>query len=430
MCDSFVALPPATLNDTVILGKSADCQVNEALALVRIPNQKHLPGEVFKTAFIVIPQVEETHEVIMGKSFWTWGGEIGINEYGVAIGNEAVFTTLQKEEKFDGLVVTDMLRLGLERGRTSREAVEAIGAALEQFGQGGNCELSGNSHFDGSYLIADTSEAWILETAGRKWVARRLEDSIGSISNVLSIGQDWNIGSLTEREDWAQTYGDPEIVPSIGSRERQACSYNGLAALKGRITVKAAFDILRDHGDGYHPAVGDVHRNICVHAGPPEKRQWQATGAMVSEVGPNGVIGWFTATSGTCVSIFKPVFPGVELPSTGRLPLEHFDPRSLWWKHELLHRRAMADFENIVQQIRKDFDVLEAEFLAEAPSVLTGTIAHKSEFVEYCFHRAEQATDDWIKELAARSDLEFKDPPYRAMWHKFNRQAGITGMPV
>ena len=113
MCDSFVALPPATLNGTVILGKSADCQVNEALALVRIPNQKHLPGEAFKTAFIVIPQVEETHEVIMGKSFWTWGGEIGINEYGVAIGNEAVFTTLQKEEKFDGLVVTDMLRLGL-----------------------------------------------------------------------------------------------------------------------------------------------------------------------------------------------------------------------------------------------------------------------------------------------------------------------------
>src|SRR3989304_6914162 len=90
----------------------------------------------------------------------------------------------------------------------------------------------------------------------------------------------------------------------------------------------------------------------------------------------------------------------------------------------------MADFENIVQQIRKDFDVLEAEFLAEAPSVLTGTIAHKSEFVEYCFHRAEQATDDWIKKLAARSDLEFKDPPYRAMWQKFNRQAGITGIPA
>src|SRR5262245_58558522 len=125
MCDSFVALPLATLNHTVILGKSADCQVNEAHALVRFPGRKHIPGGAFKATHLVVPQAEETYEVILGKSFWTWGAEIGINEHGVAIGNEAVFTTLQKEEKSDGLMVIDMLRLGLERGKTAREAVGA-----------------------------------------------------------------------------------------------------------------------------------------------------------------------------------------------------------------------------------------------------------------------------------------------------------------
>jgi hypothetical protein len=64
------------------------------------------------------------------------------------------------------------------------------------------------------------------------------------------------------------------------------------------------------------------------------------------------------------VSIFKPVFPGVELPDIGPYPNEHFNPDSLWWKHELLHRRAMADFDNLVPEIRQDFDALEAGFLA------------------------------------------------------------------
>ena len=430
MCDSFVALPQATANNTVILGKSADCQINEALAFVRIPRRKHIAGEAIKTAHIVIPQTEKTHEIIMGKSFWTWGGEIGINEYGVAIGNEAVFTTLQKEEKKDGLVVTDMLRIGLERGRTAQEAVEAIAGLLEEFGQGGNCELSGNSHFDGSYLIADLSEAWVLETAGREWVAKKLLGNIGSISNVLSIHQDWDLSSLKEWVDWAETYGDPIILPKIGSCDRQSNSYKGLTAQEGNITAKTAFDVLRQHDQGYDPATAPVHTNVCVHAGPQEDRQWQATGAMVSEARPDGIVGWFTATASNCLSIFKPVFPGIELPDIGTYPNEQYDQTSLWWKHELMHRRVMADFDNLMPIIRKDFDAIEADFLKEAPSVLRSEAKQKKEFVEHCFHQAEEATEKWIKRLEARSDLSFHDPDYKDMWQKYNRQAGLEGMPA
>jgi dipeptidase len=139
---------------------------------------------------------------------------------------------------------------------------------------------------------------------------------------------------------------------------------------------------------------------------------------------------WFTATSGTCVSIFKPVFPGVELRDVGQYPTEHFDRDSLWWKHELLHRRAMADFDNLVPEIREDFDALEAEFLAEAPSVLTGTAAQKREFVVYCFHKAEEATQKRIDRLSARTGLKFEDPAYHEMWRAFNAQAGLVGMPA
>jgi dipeptidase len=430
MCDSFVALPPATTNQTVIFGKSADCQINEAHALVRFPHTKHVPGEAFRATHRVIPQAAETNEVILSKSFWTWGAEIGMNEYGVSIGNEAVYTTLQKEEKSEGLMVIDMLRLGLERGKTAREAVQAIAAVLEEFGQGGNCELAGNSHFDGSYLIVDPTEAWVLETAGRQWAAKRLTDCIGSISNVLSIGDDWDLSSLKERKSWAETYGDPSIVPQIGSCERQACTYDGLSASKGNISVRTAFNVLRQHPEGYHPAMGEVHTNICMHAGPPSMRQWQATGAMVTEASVEGIMGWCTASSGTCVSIFKPVFLGVELPDIGPIPTEQYDPHSLWWKHELLHRRAMADFDGAIPEIRKEFDALEDEFLGSARSVLKDTPAQKKDFMEHCFQKAEQATESWIQRLSARTDLTFSDLTYRAMWEKFNRQARLTNMPA
>jgi dipeptidase len=138
---------------------------------------------------------------------------------------------------------------------------------------------------------------------------------------------------------------------------------------------------------------------------------------------------WVTGTSGTCVSIFKPVFLGVDLPDIGPVPSEYFDPNSLWWKHELLHRRAMADFDCLVAEIREEFDPMEAEFIAQAASVKKGTLAEKRDFMNYCFRKSMDATEKWIARLRARIDLRFDDPAYRAMWQKLNAEAGLSGMP-
>jgi len=232
------------------------------------------------------------------------------------------------------------------------------------------------------------------------------------------------------RLDWAKTFGLPEIPPNLGAPQRQSISYSHLQAVKGDITPKTLFDLMRQHGQDYHPGTAEAHCNICIHAGPQENRWWQADGVMVSEVDTQGVMAWVTGTSGNCVSIFKPVFLGVEMPDIGPYPSEHFDERVLWWKHELLHRRAMADFDNLVPEIRKDFDVLESEFLSQATALKKGTTAEKRDFMEYCFHKALQATDDWIARLQAGPLLTFEDPAYRAMWKKLNAEAGMTGMPV
>jgi dipeptidase len=428
MCDTFVALPPATSGKTVILGKSADCRTNEAHALVHVPRRKHVDGEYVLATHILIPQVRETYEIIISKSFWTWGGEIGINEFGVSIGNEAVFTTVMKEEKQDGLITMDLLRLGLERARTAREAVELMGNLVHHFGQGGNCELPGNSHWDSSYLISDTQEAWVLETAGREWAAKK-SGPVASISNAFTIGKDWDLCSLSASQpnlDWGGAFADLAPVPAMGSVERQTTTCDFLKGIGGgSIGIRQAFDLLRTHGDGYHPATAKIHA-ICMHSGPGEMRLWNACGAMASEVSPDGILGWFTGTSGTCVSIFKPIFLGVDLPDTGTYPIETFDPKAMWWQGELLHRRAMMDFDHVVPEIRKDFEALEDDFMTQSRAVMKGSAKEKKEFMDACFHKAKEATEQWTRRLAGRKDLKFADENFHSTWEKFNREAGLA----
>lgn len=431
MCDTFAALGPATVSGAVLFAKSADCEVNEANALVRIPRATHVAGEAVRLTHLVIPQAEETFDLILTKAFWTYGCELGVNEFGLCMGEEAVFTTEMTEES-DGIIGPDLMRIGLERARTCREAIAVMTALLESYGQGGSAELKGNSHFDSSFLMSDTAEAYILETAGRKWAVRRIED-IGSISNMLGIRADWDRCSVATTRgslDWAEAFGLPAVPPTLGAPVRQRITNEGLAANRGKITARTMFDLMRQHDADYHPATAPVHGNTCMHAGPQKDRWWQADGAMVADVRGNDILVWATGTSGNCVSIFKPVFPGMDLPDIGPVPTEHFDPRSLWWKHELLHRRAMADFSRLVPEIRADFDRLEAGFLVSAESVRRGSSAEKRGFVDHCFRRAMEETDAWIARLRSRTDLVFQDPAYRRMWATLNSAAGLAGMPA
>jgi secernin len=59
--------------------------------------------------------------VLLAKPFWIWGAEMGANEHGIAIGNEAVFTKIPYDKQ-PGLIGMDSLRLALERAHTARRA--------------------------------------------------------------------------------------------------------------------------------------------------------------------------------------------------------------------------------------------------------------------------------------------------------------------
>ncbi|XP_042300789.1 secernin-3 [Sceloporus undulatus] len=305
-CDTFVALPPATHGNRIIFGKNSDRPSDEVQEIVYFPAATHSPVEKVECTYIQIEQVPKTYAVILSRPSWLWGAEMGANEHGVCIGNEAVWG---KEEVCDeeALLGMDLVRLGLERADTAEKAVTVIVELLDKYGQGGNCMESHMAFtYHNSFLIADRKEAWVLETSGKHWAAEKIEEGVRNISNQLSIttkidhehpevrnyatSKGWWDG---KREfDFAATYSYVNTARMTTARGRYCEGYKLLKKYEGKITAEIMMTILRDKESGINM-----------------EGSFMTTGSMVSILPqePNlPCIHFFTGTPDPDRSVFKP----------------------------------------------------------------------------------------------------------------------------
>src|SRR5512133_3010971 len=125
MCDTCGIGPELTGSGISIFGKNSDREADETQLVLSVPSKTYPAKQNLQCTSIAIPQVGSTFATVLSKPFWMWGAEMGVNEKGVVIGNEALFTKV-KPEKTPGLIGMDLLRLGLERGDSAREALEVI----------------------------------------------------------------------------------------------------------------------------------------------------------------------------------------------------------------------------------------------------------------------------------------------------------------
>jgi dipeptidase len=299
-----------------------------------------------------IPQVEETFAVLLSRPFWMWGAEMGANEHGLAIGNTAVFT--REPYARTGLTGMDLLRLALERADGAERAVEVILALLGEYGQGGGC---GHEHpgftYHNSFMIADPAGAFLLETAGRRHALEKIAGP-RTISNGLTIS-----GFAEEHSDVIKTYGS-------ACRSRRARTRALSAEVSGVGDMMAA---LRDHGENRsYPAYSWLNGGLgvpCVHAGGLLAAS-QTVASWVSELGAGTARHWVTATAAPCTGLFKPVRVEESL-ELGPAPTDRADDRSLFWRHERLHRAVMRNPQAFLPLFIPERDKLQARWIDDPP---------------------------------------------------------------
>jgi secernin len=364
MCDTLCAIG----RGRTLFGKNSDRPVAEIQVVEKYAARP--AGGRLRTQYVEVDNAGACG-LVGSRPTWLWGFEHGVNEHGVAIGNEKVWTVDDPRAAQPALIGMDLVRLGLERAATADDALDAITTLLAAHGQGGSGEDDPPDPYWSSFLIADARGAWVLETSGRTWAARPIDDG-AAISNRITLGTDWTRASAdvpagADFDRWR----NPRTPTGIADH-RLAATRRCVATSGGALTAGDVVATLRHHGDrtwgapGSDPAdlsppptgVQEDWRGVtvCMHV-----RGAQVTnGSLVAElpVDRNAPLRAWIALGSPCVSVYVPTFPPADIAS------ELADPAS-WARFAGLRDRVERDGDEL-GEIRAVLAPIETELWEEA----------------------------------------------------------------
>jgi secernin len=461
MCDTWVALGDMTTTQSVIFAKNSDRPIFDCQPLVFIPQTSWPEHTTLQLEYLTLPQADVTFATLGSSPYWCWGYEEGMNEYRVAIGNEAIYTKTFRAAAQAyraghtpalGLLGMDLVRLALERSRSAAQAIDVLGNLVERYGQFGS-GVPTKDHaagaYDNAFLVADPYEAWVLEAFGQHWAARRLIQGCTSISNQLSIRTAWDAQSpelvdyalhngwwpATQAPfDVARAYID-ECVPRQLSHIRMQRSRQLLAEAAGQITPEWMMRIARDHYEGTFlegpafDAADPDFLSLCMHVSPADFT-WGNTAsscvAVLAQAPSEPPVFWWTPGP-PCNGCYVPFFvQGSQLPAivaqagvAGKqiTPPPHaaadtFASTSYWWLFRQLMDMVKGDpiaarpgyYPQRNQIVRARFDHLEQEFAAEVAEIWcryleAGDVDILDRLTERCVERVVTALQGLLNEL-------------------------------
>jgi secernin len=351
MCDSLCAFQP----ERTLFAKSSDRPPGEAQVIEAIATRP--AGPSLPTQYL---ELADTGAVALlgSRPTWLWGLEHGVNAHRVAIGNEQLWTVDNPAEQPDALTGMDLVRLGLERGRTAEEALGVVTGLIDEHGQGGIGDRDEAKAYFSSFLFADPTGAWVLETSARSWAARPVSPAEGSValSNRISLSTDWtrasaDVAAVGDFDRWRR-----QSSPTAHADKRLAVSGPGAQAIAGEAAgalgagagARQLAALLRDHGagawgrpgddptevSGLPPAVIDrlgTGVSLCMHL-----RGVQATtSSMIASLprDPAEPLRAWVAPGNPCVTIFVPTF-GID----GVAP--ELAEAATWHRFEALRQRV------------------------------------------------------------------------------------------
>lgn len=434
MCDTIAVTGERCRDGFGIFGKASDRAVNEPQPLVFVPAADHVAGTTVMCTYIEVEQVGHTNAMILSKPSWIWGAEIGVNEYGLCIGNESVFS---KELNLadQALVGMDIVRLALERASTAREAVEVMGKIMEQYGQGGNASFDSVFHYDNAYMIMDANEAWHMETAGKHYWAAKQVSGAYSISNYLSINypdrmHEKLVANAQKKGypmdtpfDFAKAYVDWSSPVNQSGMLRRCCSFQMANKSGKNFRAEDMITLLRSH------YTTDPWTNggncVCMHAQNPTKPEdvpCQTCGAMVAVCRGKDTVMWGTGMGVTCIAPFQPFWFDA-FSKKQVFPYEEMEAAvDEWIKREGVNR-AMLDGRIPEEQYKGELYAMEADWFARVAVVDTKQ-KNRQALCDVIADEAEAFIDKWLAYAENAETSPVGSEEFQQYWKTKNAELG------
>ncbi|MCQ2415922.1 MAG: C69 family dipeptidase [Lachnospiraceae bacterium] len=366
-CDTLVLTSKITANKQNTLCKNSDRPLGEAQPLC------------------FYERSEGKYAVLGSRPYWMDGFEMGANEKGLFIGNEAEGSRMPKETE-EGITGMAMLRTALEKAAAAREAIDVIADLLKEHGQNANAHPTMDRRYENTFILCDQEEAWVMETAGREWAAKKVED-FAAVSNCYQITDDYDLCSegmeqLVTENRWLRpgekvNFAKAFTAPADRQRNSVARMRRMQKLVTEKMTVKDMQKIFRDHFEGElnEPRFGSCYGNfvtICMHALTGGIDSSQTAASMIMSYDERWKFKFLWAAGLPCLSVYIPLYwvdpekKPMKVPDCMSLGGEKYDPESLWWTMEHLSALVSVDEEQFGMPVRESLRKLEKGFEVQA----------------------------------------------------------------
>ena len=360
---------------------------------------------------------------------------MGTNEFGLTIGNEALWTKEPYHEEDDALLGMDILRLALERARTADEALEVILELLEKYGQGGNCNFYHRGYYHNAFLIADADNGWVLETAGEYWAAEKVK-GVRSISNTMTVHKYDRIhpeaishaiaaGYCKDEADFdfTEAYLD-KTEKWTGSGINRQCITTKIMSDEEKVSPETMFKALRSHDPehGGEKAWYDSYYSPCMHAAGDGDAHSSAS--LIAVIRPEGKSTyWGTDMSIPCIAPFKPFWFDAYAEDVVFPYEKQEEAMDAWLKREEINR-AFVDGRIDEKAYMDELHHLEAQWKAECSQVEGKDAATRKAFCEKVSAEEKRFIDKWLDYAKSAKANPKGNAAFQEAWQTWNERKG------
>jgi len=247
--------------------------------------------------------------------------------------------------------------------------------------------------YDNSFIIADAKEAFVLETAGTRWAAKRFTQGTTSISNKLGISTAWDLASkdlvdYSVQQGWwqknasvpfsfdiAYTGDTPRDKKGLESAStRVSCTGRLLQEKAGDVTLRWMMRVARDRST--QPSVdNEGTATSCVATLPASRQDLPVFWWSASRPSNGCYVPYFVNGSRIPEIVSQAGTFGRRIMPPDAAQRDAFAATSYWWLSKDLSDKVDADWAARNPIVRSEFDVLENDFATGVPALIQKAVS-------------------------------------------------------